>query len=156
MKRIGTTIFIALLAAQTVFAAPVDSGKARQVAQHFWQRSLQQRGQLQQVEWRYANSYLFVGQQGGFVIVAADDVVKPLLGYSAESPFSVDDMPVQLSEWLNGYEQEIEWARTHEVEPEAADRAMWDLLLAGGALKGGDQVEPLLKTKWDQSPYYNY
>lgn len=43
----------------------------------------------------------------GFVIVAGDDAVMPVLGYSFDSSFPQTDLPVNLKLWLQGISEEI-------------------------------------------------
>lgn len=42
--------------------------------------------------------YVFSLQPTGFVIVSADERVKPILGYSYTNDFVVEDMPVRISD----------------------------------------------------------
>ena len=96
-------------------------------------------------------------QEGGFVIVSADDRVQPILGYSEEHTFDASNMPPNLREWLMGYEQQIHYAIDENIEPAEEIVAEWGTLLEGGAIapKSTTAVNPLLTTQWDQSPYYN-
>ena len=50
----------------------------------------------------HAPYYVFNHADGhGFVIVAGDDAVQPILGYSTQGSFSYDDMPPALRTWLD-------------------------------------------------------
>lgn len=93
--------------------------------------------------------YVFnVGSADGFVMVSGDDRVAPVIGYSLTGSFDADDMPDNLRGWLEGYEKQIEYARTLPDKPYEATET-----------RAGDfpqSVEPLVTTKWDQgSPYNN-
>ena len=83
----------------------------------------------------------------GFVVVAADDAVSPLLGYSDSGTFSEKDMPANFRWWLEEYGRQIEWARSHPsgdvVTREATPAA------------GYEAVAPLIKTNWNQGAPYN-
>ena len=52
--------------------------------------------------------YVFSLQPKGFVIVAADDRVEPILGYSYDNNFVVEGMPDHVRAWLGSYERQIE------------------------------------------------
>ena len=87
--------------------------------------------------------YVFNTQQAdrGFVIVAADDRVPAILGYSDRGSFDADDLPEALQEWLDGYTLQIQAisdggaAETRDVSREA--------------------IEPMLPVRWGQGMPYN-
>ena len=56
----------------------------------------------------------------GFVIVAADDRARSILAYSLTGSFGLENQPLQVRQWLSGYDTEI--ARLSEVSsvPEIA------------------------------------
>ena len=45
--------------------------------------------------------YAFNMTNNGFIMVAADDIVRPILGYSFESTYSDQNMPPQLTGLIN-------------------------------------------------------
>lgn len=100
---------------------------------------------------------LFTGSDGtGFVLLSADDCAFPLLAYSADEAFPTADMPGHVAEWIAGYERELASAVRLGIvaTPEVADA--WQRLLAGNPKQRRDSpVEPLLTTRWNQSPLYN-
>ena len=70
--------------------------------------------------------YVFGAENNeGFVIVAGDDRVTPVLGYSHTNGFSVNDMPPNLKWWLNEYARQIEFAIDNDIEPTAEVRQQW-------------------------------
>ena len=54
--------------------------------------------------------YVFDGENAGYLIVAADDVAVPVLGYSDSGTFDPDNIPVNLRWWLGEYSRQIEAA----------------------------------------------
>ncbi len=106
--------------------------------------------------------YYVFGYDGdrGFVIVAGDDVSRPILGWSDESGFDPDNLPPALVKWLDGCATIIrrtaqsggevapvvkkEWAYYTDPTPTVHRRAL-HTPMAG----------PLLSTKWPQDPYVN-
>jgi hypothetical protein len=102
--------------------------------------------------------YVFNADPLGFVIVAGDDAVTPILGYSDESSFDPDHIPGNVKKWLEDYKDQIrymidnQFVATKEIELE------WDQLVNGSSVsspKSTVGVNPLVQTKWNQAPYYN-
>ncbi len=63
----------------------ISQGTAQKVAEHFWQRQANSNANLEEVSHRatFQHLYLFeVSGAKGFVVVAADDIATPILGYS--------------------------------------------------------------------------
>jgi len=74
--------------------------------------------------------YIFVTEENdGFVIVAGDDRVVPVLGYSNENGFSVENMPDNLKWWLDGYARQIEYAIENNMEATPEIKQQWKQLL---------------------------
>lgn len=102
--------------------------------------------------------YYIFNAPSGFVIVAGDDVVTPILGYSTEGQFNPNNIPVNAAKWFEGYKQQIRHAINSGAEATPAVQSEWQNLLKGtqtASIAGAAAVEPLVKTKWDQSPFYN-
>lgn len=90
-------------------------------------------------------------------MVAADDAVRPILGYSPSSPINPARLAPQLAGILDEYERHIEWVQQHDGCPYATDSAVWHQLEAGKPLPATKEVVvgPLLTTRWDQLAPYN-
>jgi len=84
----------------------------------------------------------------GYLVVSADDVATPLLGYGDTGKVSSDDMPAQLRWWLGQYASEIEYAQSHEPVM-TVSTSQWN------APDEFTPIEPLCATRWDQSSPYN-
>ena len=90
----------------------------------------------------HASYYVFnAGQDDGYVIVAGDDRVPAILGYSDQGRFDLQDVPEAMLEWLNGYAAQIE-AIVNGGAPEVrnASRA---------------PISPMLPVRWGQGMPYN-
>ncbi|HWB63482.1 MAG TPA: C10 family peptidase [Chitinophagales bacterium] len=102
--------------------------------------------------------YVFDMQpQTGFVIVAADDIAQPVIGYSTESNFRPDVTKTGLVIWMNHAAERIYKAIQLQVPATARISNLWNAYRQGrnpGIEKSG-AVAPLIKTRWDQAPYYN-
>jgi len=101
--------------------------------------------------------YVFALQPMGFVIVAADERVEPILGYSYDNNFVVENMPEQVRNWLGNYERQIEVVVKSDLQPEPAIQSKWTRLKNGQSLstRNGESVGPLLQTTWNQNSPYN-
>lgn len=70
--------------------------------------------------------YIFNRAEGGFVIVSGIDAAMPILGYSFENSFGdINDMPENLSGWLDFYRGQINERRASGVKATDAERARW-------------------------------
>ncbi|MDO4160092.1 MAG: C10 family peptidase [Prevotellaceae bacterium] len=83
------------------------------------------------------------GNDGGFVILSADDSAPALLGYSDSGTFDVTAIPSNMKAWLDGYAREI--AAASAAETSTTDATGFT----------ADAISPLLTTQWGQSSPYN-
>lgn len=105
-----------------------------------------------------AQYYVYANADGnGWVMVAANDVVQPILAYSDEGEFRTDKMPTNVTHWLKGYNKQIKYAEENNVEATEEVQNEWKALRRGvRKAKASVVVSPLIKTLWDQDePYYN-
>lgn len=102
--------------------------------------------------------YVFnVGSQQGFVIVAGEDRVHPVLGYAEKGSFDPDHIPTNLRGMLAQYQKEIDYAVGQDLEASETIRSEWNRLESGIALRSSSEVVLLQTAKWDQySPYNNH
>jgi len=102
--------------------------------------------------------YVFTMQPKGFVIVSADDRAKPILGYSTENGFSIDEIPEGLQSFFANYQAGFgQMMEANDMRTEEAVRD-WTRLAETGMI--GDaritrEVGPLLTCTWNQSALYN-
>lgn len=67
----------------------------------------------------------------GYIIIAADDAVTPVLGYSTEGGFDPDDIPINMEKWLEGYKHEINFVRDQHMKPANEIKTLWQQLQNG-------------------------
>lgn len=148
MKKIYLFL-MAFVVATVTMAKPVNIGRASDVASRFFPGVDLRVTEVEHI-------YLFSPVEGqGFVLVAADDCVRPVLAYSYTGSFIFDNMPEHIRQWLKGYERDIAYriASGEEASPEVA--AEWQRWSEGNPKSSGNQVDPLMTTTWSQYPYYN-
>lgn len=91
--------------------------------------------------------YTYSGSRG-FLLLSADDVAAPLVGYSETNGFSLTDAPESLTSWLSFYSLQIEEARLGGCEAQP---------VAGRLASRADMapIAPMIQTRWDQGAPYN-
>lgn len=93
--------------------------------------------------------------EGGFIIIAGDDAVTPVLAYSYTEKFEVENMPPSLRNWMGYYREQINWAKEQDIAPSKSIIALWDQLQRG-TLSDDTEGEVLLSTAlWNQDAPYN-
>ena len=103
--------------------------------------------------------YVFnVGSDDGFVIVSADDSTLPILGYCDHGIFDEADMPENMRELLESYEEEmlrVESIVFSDVYPANVSQlsTLNSKLSSPSAVK--EAIAPMLTTKWNQGAPFN-
>lgn len=96
----------------------------------------------------------FPGEKG-FAIVAGDDRVRPVLGYSDEGSFDPDNLPENLRGMLAYYQDQITWANDKGIEATPDIAAEWSRLMSGTALRAAGEPVLLRTANWGQGEPYN-
>ena len=161
MRRLShhLLLFAALLFPLLGAAAPVRPDRAQALAATFLAQSAATRAVPRlQLLWQGEDAvtrasgdpaiYLFNRTDApGFVIVAGDDAVTPVLGYSFENGFGdVDRMPANLRTWLSLLESEVLRLRAAGVVATSS----WQQ-----PKKAGASVRRLTTAAWGQGAPYN-
>ena len=161
MKKLTFTFTMLLCGMIMSQARPVDVDVARSAAQRFAtaQLALESRNATAQLVHTglYGAYYVFNLGDNAFVIIAADDAYRPVIGYSDESAFDAADIPPALQDYLNGIAESIHRLGNQAVAvPLVA--AEWSLMLERGRLLsrfGGRGTGYFCQTKWNQDYPYN-
>ncbi len=98
--------------------------------------------------------YVFNFSGGGFVMMAADDAVTPVLGYSTQGRYDKNNIPPAAQFLYHEYCRQIKTIIDTRVVCHA-NKQKWDDLLSGFSVKGVKSVTPLCLTTWGQGCYYN-
>lgn len=99
--------------------------------------------------------YVFNNPNGGWAIIAADDRVNPVIGYSYEGRFTIDDMPENLQWWMDGVSGTIDEVRRSGAEASASVRAAWESLLSGATPVTNGYKKYIETALWRQTEPYN-
>lgn len=110
MKRVLCFLILLAMLPAVAMAEHVESVRAQQAAKTFLNNNGVNANKLTDLsaEAGFTNLYIYNADKG-FVVMAADDRVQPVLGYSLTGSFDPDAMPDNVRAWLQGYSDEIQW-----------------------------------------------
>lgn len=95
-----------------------------------------------------AGVYVFnASDNAGYLVVSADDVALPVLGYSDSGSFDPSAIPSNMKAWLGEYAREIAWASARSASSPVA--------YASSISHPVGAISPLCKTKWSQDAPFN-
>ena len=128
-------------------AKRITQWQAQQQAYSFWGKQMPQKAKAKSRTATTASPsdayYVFNNDAGGFVIIAGDDAVTPVLGYTSTGSFDAENLPDGLKDLLKSYERQIAALGDSYQANQTATRA---------AFTG----EKLLNTaKWNQDDPFN-
>lgn len=163
MKKRNFVLSVLLTLSALLFAVPVDKERAKDVAKLFLQKQIVKGGQnrapqnlrLEEVNVSQYDGKLFVFNtaSGGFVVVSANDVSYPILGYSDENSLKSENIPSNVKAWLDLYANEIQMAVDSGVVQSDDVMKAWSNIESYS--NAAVIVSPLILTRWNQSPLYN-
>lgn len=164
MKHALSSVILLCLSA-IAYANPIDEEGARQVAEKFYRQAMNHSYGSQllgRANTRLDLQLAYKPQSGtisessapeyyvyttadsvGFVIVAGDDAVEPVIGYSLDGTFSTHQLPPALNFYLDSYRRYIRDVRTKDIVPEIKTSQSFS------------PVEPFIHTQWNQNYPYN-
>ena len=140
-------VLLLALGCSPLQAKRITQWQAQQQAYSFWGKQMPQKAKAKSRTATTASTsdayYVFNNDAGGFVIIAGDDAVTPVLGYTSTGSFDAENLPDGLKDLLKSYERQIAALGDSYVANQTATRA---------AFTG----EKLLKTaKWNQMAPFN-
>ena len=156
-------LMLALFVGQLI-ASPVDVNTARQLSLKYVQGNATKK--VANLDLAYtqttesgSNALYVFNFDGGYMIMAADDVAQPILAFGEEGSFDVNNIPDGLAYYLRHYARQIEYAVTSNMTatPEIAEQ--WEQIRRYGVIRSeratrGD-VAPLISTNWNQDSPFN-
>ena len=167
MKKTVLFITAVLILATSAFAEPVSTAFASRVAANFWaaHRPAGVPANITPKSLEFSNLnqlHIFDMEGKGFVIVAADDRVQPILAYSFSNPFP-NSLNPNIAYWLQGYNDQIEEAVSNDYRQRESTLQEWGSLILKDVVSKSDDatttdltaVPVMLTTQWDQSDPYN-
>lgn len=145
-----------------LMAGPVDVETARQLGGKFMSVNHRSTSSLSLAYTEKTDSglnvcYVFNCQPKGFVIVAADDRMKPILAYSTESSFNLIAAEEGPQVFLDAYRCDLQTAIAENMEQLPEIQEEWLSLEQTGQLahRGNRAIGPLCTSVWHQTQLYN-
>ena len=104
--------------------------------------------------------YVFnIGEDKGFIIISADDVTAPVLGYSFTGSYSTEGQPPAFQSLMNNFSEQIIYAKKNNLKATGEIDKQWQELnysfSKDKSIKSIKTVTPLLLVEWGQGTYYN-
>jgi len=166
-------LFLFISISSATFASKVEISKARLVATNTYFEQINRHKTIpyqtiaitKEFVEKYNNLdvyYIFNINEKGFVIIAADDICYPVIGFSFESCYSPSDQAEGFVYWMNKRKKEIVYDITNNIPADSKTTNMWQHLnnkefqLSQNNLdKSILDVAPLTTSLWDQGFPYN-
>ncbi|MCZ2128724.1 MAG: thiol protease/hemagglutinin PrtT [Bacteroidia bacterium] len=174
MKKLLLSFFSICLFSSPLFAKHVDIETARNVGQGFIAKysktperretptlSLSSKPTYEINQTTHTLYYIFNVNSTGFIIVAGDDKITPIIAYSNEVTFNPSNIPFSVKAWLEEYNEQIKNILYNNIPSNPQIEQEWQIYSGSGvqptapAGATATKVDPLVKTKWNQRPYVN-
>ncbi len=157
MKRTLLSSTFATIFTACVIAAPISRNEAISLAEKFLSKKSEVPANIRSLKKikkephssSYSTYYIFnLEDHAGYVVIAGDDRVRPVLAYAENGSLDDTDMPEACRFWLTQYDAEINslGAQKESCQKYVSPRSSNVI---------SERVEPLIQTKWDQKYPYN-
>ncbi|MBN3035374.1 MAG: C10 family peptidase [Bacteroidales bacterium] len=163
LKRLALTMMFTLAAA-ALFPTEVGLEKARMAGTRFFLEKTGDDPVLGEVFTRayrdFTAYYVFTAKPAGFVIISAEDVLPPVIGYSVTGTYQDDNQPDSYRNFMQTYCDAVEYIRLNQIAQATETGEMWSYYLNEGytppaAESSGKSVAPLVPCQWNQGAPYN-
>lgn len=162
-KTLSIMLMLALFVGQLI-ASPVDVNTARQLSLKYAQGNATKK--VANLDLAYTqttesgtNALYVFNFEGGYMIMAADDVAQPVLAFGEEGCFDANNIPDGLAYYLRHYARQIEYAVNNSMTADPEISEQWEQVRRYGVIRSeratrGD-VAPLISTNWNQDSPFN-
>lgn len=166
-SKVLLSILVIFAITASIFAKDISLSKAEQVAVNFlFQKSNQYGEAINYHDLNISESYLVdqayyvVNFENGWVVVSADDVMIPVIGYNFTGDFpAIDNQIESFHSWMQSYVDQIDFIRENNIVAEAEIIEMWNNYSRNNPtnlnLRGNRDIDPLLTNMWNQDNPYN-
>jgi len=156
MKKIILFYFV-MLAAIVAQAQRVSVDTAQTLAQNFFLKHTGQAATFERISFAGIQNIYIFNRSGanGFVIVAGDKNVRPVLAYSFDDTIDPENNPEAFATWLQSYDMGCE-----KPAANSKNQTLWNNLLTYSAstptlLGEGEYIAPMVPCLWNQETPYN-
>ena len=107
------------------------------------------------------NSFWVVNFEQGWVIVAADDVMTPVIGYNYQNEFlPVDEQDQSFRNWMQYFSDQVNYIQENNLAATEETTLEWEKYKTNNPesllnSRSRDEVAPLTTSTWDQPNPYN-
>lgn len=159
MKKLYFLVVLMLLMGTSLQAKQIDVKKAQNIAENFFQQQSLTRANSGELRLAYTATdnasatrsassanlfYVFDrGEANGFIVVAGDDNMRPVLGYTCSGSFDINTANDGLQWWISAITAKA------KAVADGTDTSVYS------ATRSSSAVEPIVKTHWNQSSPYN-
>ncbi len=167
MRKIQFSLILVLFYSM-LFASQIDIQRAQTIAKNiYYERvNLNKNVDYKQINLTHVYTetkdgynlyYIFnVNENEGYVIVSADNVVKPIISYSYERNYRLTNISPEHSFYMNKYKNQIYDAITKNIKPSDEVIRLWQRYeFSNKSVNDIQSIQPLLLTIWGQSYPYN-
>ncbi len=171
LMTISVALVVSLFTGTTSFAKAVDENTAKTVGSNFLISmgvpGVRNAADLSKV---YVATDIIQGQTindyyvfnivngNGYVMVSGDDLYIPILSYSKEGLFDINNMAPAAKDWIEGYQKQISYVVANNAPFQESAAGDWAQLMKPFNRSGAKTtaVTPLVTTKWNQDAPYNW
>lgn len=166
-KRFVLSLLFVMYAFTNIYAQNVDVDRAKRIGEMFVKESTSLGKERDVINSALSHTfkssdstpsiYVFNVDGGGFVVVSAEEKVKPILAYSTNGSFDVENMAPGFNFTLTSYQDEIEFVRKNNIAATDDIKKEWSMVESKGRITENRSagVGPLLTTTWNQNYPYN-
>ena len=134
-----------------LFSYQIDIDQASLIARNFIDKESNINFQIIDIE-REDMIYIVNLTPSGFIVISADNVSIPVLGYSFNNNLNLDSIPSQLDALLKDYNSQINYLIDNN-NPNRLD--LWNGYLNSENAFHQRQVSPLIQSNWNQGDGWN-
>ena len=172
MKNLLLSLLLASFS-MFLFASNVELQDAKNIAKNAYYQKLNT--YLEKVDYDAIEilDYYVIKQEGenvlyainftnyGFILIAADDAIEPVLGYDLSNQYSSENQPEGFSGVIWEYGDHIAYLRSNKINASQEISQMWNELenfeyTSFAPKDKSKDIDPLLSCTWDQNSPYNY
>ena len=145
-KNLFILILLLAVLPLSVWAGDVNPGQALEMAKNFMKgKTFGFDQKMMDNEASDRGYYAFNAEEGGFVLVCADDrAYKPIIAYSESGSFNYNELPDYIKEFFDDLTGQIQALTDADKPMKVSDGRVYD-----------GQVGPLIQTKWNQGKPFN-
>ena len=101
--------------------------------------------------------YLIDLNPNGYILLSKSKKSIPILGYSFDFNFNKNDIPIQLNQILNSYNQSIQFLYDNNIDPDNNSLLLWNNYLSNSLISENDirDISPLITANWNQGGSWN-